>query len=425
LIGGGAWTLSYFRQPLLATTPPAMSVAIAPLAGPQGDAEAAMFAEALSRELMTGLAHAHESYRGGARVVAGNAAAISSNRAIDTREWGRSLNARYVLEGDLLSGGDGRVVNLRLIDVASGGQIWSERENLRDADVSGSPSGNVRKLSERIRSALVTAETRRVAAQPLSNVGAMELVVRAWAVSSNDPSSAGTIEARKLVDQALHLDPNLVPALISRASLAQEEHELSPTSDVARFVREVDDLTRRAIDLDPTNAVAWDFRAAALGNMEQWDAALEANSRAINLDPRDPTFYLARATFITLMGRPAEALPLIDQALALDPEDLGAVFYVRCRTLLLLGQAEQAVANCAKALGLANDWIIHLTLAAAYANSGDIVKAELERDTVLRVVHGLTIAQMQRKRIPGRPEYQKLKEMYWYEGMRKAGFAEH
>jgi hypothetical protein len=66
-----------------------------------------------------------------------------------------------------------------------------------------------------------------------------------------------------------------------------------------------------------------------------------------------------------------------------------------------------------------------LALAVAYANSGDVSKAQRERDLVLRTFPGMTVAHLQSKRAAGQPEYRRLRELYWYSGMRKAGFAEN
>ncbi len=120
-------------------------------------------------------------------------------------------------------------------------------------------------------------------------------------------------------------------------------------------------------------------------------------------------------------GRPAEALKVIDRALALDPS--GTLWDAACSAHLLTGQNEQAIAECEIASGLSNDWSIHVVLAAAYANQGNMTKAGAARAEVLRTVPGSTIAQL-RDKSPGSPEAEKLAEKYLYKGLRKAGFPE-
>ena len=69
-------------------------------------------------------------------------------------------------------------------------------------------------------------------------------------------------------------------------------------------------------------------------------------------------------------------------------------------------------------------WQIYLTLAAAYANRGEIAKAVAARTEVLRSVPGLTIAQLRGKHDSDNPEYLNLTEKYFFEGLRRAGVPE-
>lgn len=96
-----------------------------------------------------------------------------------------------------------------------------------------------------------------------------------------------------------------------------------------------------------------------------------------------------------------------------------------CEAHLLLGDAGKAITTCERASGLdTGDFVLHLFLAAAYANSGDIDHAHDALNTTLKTVPGYTIAQLRGKRFSDHPEYQKLADKYWYEGLRQAGLAE-
>ena len=424
LVGIAVWAWAQFWKTTPVPTAPALSVAIAPLAAPNDNADASRFAEALTRDLMTGLSLKRQY--GQVRVVSSGPVAALANGAVDARQLGHRLNVRYVLEGDVRGGGEVHSVNLRLVDVATGGQVWSERGTLQNSDVSAASSSRLRNQVERLRAALVSAETQRAVTQPLARLSATELVLRAAAVWETDPSLAGTIQARNLIDKALGLEPNLVPALISRAIFANYEGDVDPNQDRDRIGREQDEFTARAINLDPNNPDAWKWRGIALEYLGRWDAALDANAVAIKLEPDNPWFYVTRGWTMSMMGRPAEALALVDRALAMDPAQAGLGWATRvgCEAHLLAGQAEQAIATCEKAAGLDNDWMNNLFLAAAYANHGDLAKAAVAKTEALRTVPGYTIAQLRAKRYSDHPEYQRLAETFWYDGLRKAGIPE-
>jgi tetratricopeptide (TPR) repeat protein len=215
-----------------------------------------------------------------------------------------------------------------------------------------------------------------------------------------------------------------VPALVLRAALINNEGDVDPNADRDRIAREQDRYTARAVQLDSTDPAAWAWRARALEYLGRWNAALEANANAIKLEPYEARWYSDRASLMMESGRPAEALALAERALALDPANAYVPLSTACEARLLAGQIELAIATCEKASGLSNHWYVHLLLAAAYADHGDMAKAASAKAEVLRTVPRLTIAQLRAWLPPDDPEYQKLVEHYWYEGLRKAGFPE-
>ena len=196
-----------------------------------------------------------------------------------------------------------------------------------------------------------------------------------------------------------------------------------PTT-IASFAT-MDESTGRAIILDPSDPVAWQMRSFALVYLGRWDAALEASAMRIKLDPNDPDSYVIRAWVMTMTGRPDEAVKLVERALAMNTPNIGWTLRIACEAHLLAGQAEQAIATCEKATGTSIYWYTHLSLAAAYANHGDMDKAAAAKAEMLRTVPGYTISQLRAKRYSDHPEYVKLAEEYWYAGLRKAGIPEN
>jgi len=53
----------------------------------------------------------------------------------------------------------------------------------------------------------------------------------------------GALEARKWFDQALRLDPSLVPAMLGRLRTLEYELDLDPKADSNRIEQEMDELT--------------------------------------------------------------------------------------------------------------------------------------------------------------------------------------
>ncbi len=394
--------------------PPAMSIAIMPFGAPAGEAATARLAEALRRELTTVLvACCHEL-----KVLS------SGGGTADAGDRPAALAARYRVDGDLRSAKGGDFVNLRLVDAVTGSQAWSTRFDLPQFDNVFESSARMRKLASLLAGAVKSAETRRVLAQPIDKLDSMGLVLRGYAVWKDGQTLQKTLEAQKLYDAALRIDPNLGYALLMQASNWDLLNDVDPNPDRERMVREMDQLTLRATNLDPTNPYAWASRAGALANAGRWSAAVEANERRLSLDPFSPAPYEYKAWLMTMMGRPADALPLVDRALSLDPESVGWAMRFACEAYLLLGRFDDAISACEKAGGTNSDWFIASYLAAAYANRGELDQARAATNAILRTVPGYTIAQVRAKHYSDVPEYLKMAEATWYAGLRKAGIPE-
>ena len=348
----GAWAWPRLWKPATTDSPPVMSVVVMPITAPTGDADAARVAETLTRSFMTLLPSKREY--GSVYVVSGYSLAARASGPYEPREVGRSLNVRYILEGNVSRAGAGYTANLRLVDAMTGGQAWSERTVLQDADLTVESSAAFRSLFYRIAGALIGNEGQRVTALPLSGLSGRELVLRAFELGGKDRSLGGLQAAGKLVDEALRREPDLVPALVLRSAIMNDEADLDPHADRGRVFREQDRLTARAVRLDATYPAAWNWRGVALAGLGRPDAALDAIAMAIKLEPYETRWQMFRAQTLVGAARPAEALALVDQALALYPTG-GMPVMVACEAHLLAGEIDQAIATCEKASARTND----------------------------------------------------------------------
>ena len=402
VISVGGWLLTKPPQREAAALP-AMSLAIAPFTSAGGNADDEKHAAALRQDLVTGIG------------------------AVERRVSLRSAGARYTLSGDVRRAGDGYSASVLLADNASGAQAWSGSFALPVPDASNRSAIAVRKLVAAVANAIEASETRRVVALPIERLDATELVVRGWATFDVAPTLANARAAQQLFDAALRLDPNNVRALRNRATIADLENDVDPSADHERIVREMDDFSARALKLDGADPSNWRTRMGALFYLGRWNAATEAIDQAIRLDPYDVNLYIYKAWVMNMTGRPAEALSLLTKAAAMEPAgpDLAFQLIRACEAHLLSGQAREAIENCEKASGLdPGDWFAHLFLVAAYMNAGEPAKATAAKAAVDRIVPGYTVAQLRAKGYSNHPEYLKLAERYWYDGLRKAGVPE-
>src|SRR6185295_5981278 len=99
---------------------------------------------------------------------------------------------------------------------------------------------------------------------------------------------------------------------------------LSGANNAKRFA-DAETFARRAVQLDPKNAVAWDRLGVALQSRGFFTADTEqAYRHAVELDPNFAAAYAHLARVLRKMNRGGEGAPLYDQAieLAKDPPTL-------------------------------------------------------------------------------------------------------
>ena len=96
----------------------------------------------------------------------------------------------------------------------------------------------------------------------------------------------------------------------------------------AKRFADAESFARRAVQLQPKNAVAWDRLGVALQARGLFNNETEsAYRRAVELDPEFPVAYAHLARVVKRLGRPNEAAPLYDKAteLAKDPATLNLI----------------------------------------------------------------------------------------------------
>jgi len=98
------------------------SIVVLPFANLSNDPAQQYFADGITCELTTDLSRIPDML-----VISRNTAFTYKNRPIDTRQIGRELGVRYVLEGSLRRSGSQLRVSAQLIDAATGAHLWAER----------------------------------------------------------------------------------------------------------------------------------------------------------------------------------------------------------------------------------------------------------------------------------------------------------
>ena len=378
-VGGGLWWSmgAPARAPPAALGPdvpiitaPRLSIVVLPFTDLRDDPGEDWFAEGMTVDLTTDLSRIDGSF-----VIASHTALTYKDRqGVDVREVGRELGVRYALEGSVGRAGERVHTNARLIDTASGAQLWAERfEGARD-DLPALLNEVTSRIAATLRLELIEAEGRRVERDERSDPAAQDDAMRGWAILYRPYSRERRAEARGLFELAIAKDPNTVSALVGLAHVLQERSD-RPVEDREHAI----ELLRRALDLEPNRALTHFVLGLVRRSQGRFQELVEALRTAITLDRNFARAYLQLGWTMTFMGRPDEAIMLAQHSLRLSPRDpnLYELWFVIGHSNSLLGHQDEAIANLERARA-ANPrlWYVHFNLAAAYGLAGRIVEAK-------------------------------------------------
>jgi tetratricopeptide (TPR) repeat protein len=190
-------------------------------------------------------------------------------------------------------------------------------------------------------------------------------------------------EALAATEEALRLDPKLVPALTLKAKLAMGAYRL----DVAQRCLE------QALALDPKAPYAQFLYglAAYLGN--DLVEALPRFRKARQLSPTDPRAALYLGLTMESLGQPEEALSLYEEAVRLERsagEPHAETLLPGARLLLLLGRLDECERWIRQAMKLLpNSRDVHFEFARLLLKKGDAAQAATEGENALGLSEGV------------------------------------
>ena len=351
-------------------TAPRLSIVVLPFTDLRDDPGEEWFADGITVDLTTDLSRIDGSF-----VIASHTAFTYKDRPVST--CARSaVSSASAMPSRAACGRAGERVhtNARLIDTASGAQLWAERfEGARD-DLPALLNEVTSRIAATLRLELIEAEGRRVERDERPDPAAQDDAMRGWAILYRPYSRERRAEARRLFERAIAKDPNTVSALVGLAHVLQERSD-RPVEDRERAI----ELLRRALDLEPNRALTHFVLGLVRRSQGRFQELVEALRTAITLDRNFARAYLQLGWTTMFMGRPDEAITLAQHSLRLNPRDpnLYELWFVIGQANSLLGHQDEAIANLERARA-ANPrlWYVHLKLAAAYGLAGRIAEAK-------------------------------------------------
>lgn len=383
------------------------SVAVIPFLNLTADPDNEYFADGITEDVI-----AHLSRIRALKVISRTSVMPFKKRGQSLREIGATLGATTLLDGSVRRIGDRVRIVAELIDAETDRHLWAETYDRQLTDIFSIQTDVALHIAAALQAELSPDEQTRVEKEPTHDLQAYQLYLKGrhafigftpeslrravgyfGRATERDPSyamayanlamayaelaEAGAVapdvarpRAMQAAQHALRLDPDLGEAHTAMGHL-MSIWEFDWAGAEAEF--------RRAIELCPSSADAYDLYGRMCGALERFDEALYLQRRAQELDPL--AHRLDVASTLLRAGRYAEAEAEAGRAVEVDPD------HDRARATLgwahiKQGHFEAGLAELERAVALAPDstqWVAQLGQALAVAGRTDEARAILRR----------------------------------------------
>jgi serine/threonine-protein kinase len=241
----------------------------------------------------------------------------------DPRAIGKELGVDVVVDGSVQRAGDAIRIQVRLVAVDTGYQLWSERFDGKLTDVFDLQDKIATQVAETLRVQIATVDQRNeVPAEAVALYMRARSLMRLYHMGGAGPD--GCVG---LLEQALALAPAFRPAIAAHA-VATERMWFSPATrgDIRwheRAIASVERAMNEAPDMPETHLAAarMSMQSADYGN------AARAIARAISIAPTFATAHEVLGILQCEGGRPEEGLRHLRLAASLDPTLTNPLMY--------------------------------------------------------------------------------------------------
>jgi adenylate cyclase len=414
------------RVSLAASNPPPsvaprLSIVVLPFANLSNDPDQQYFADGITEDLTTDLSRIADMF-----VISRNTAFSYRNKPINSKQIGRELNVRYVLEGSVRRSGNRARINAQLINAETDAHLWAERFDRATDDLFALQDEVTNRIAASLNVELLHAE----AARPVEHPDAVDYILRARAAHNNSATRENFAYAISLIESALTLDPSFpdAKALLAQVLAARVLDQMTDTA--AADIQRAEQLIKETLAVTPRNPLAHFAKAQILRCQNQFEAAIPEFEVAIALDRNWAAAVAALGLCKFFAGSIDDAIPAQEQALRLSPRDprianwywrIGMVHLLRSRTDEAILWIEKAQGENPGAAGP------HAWLASAYSLDGKTERAAAELAEARRLSGDhrySSIARFKATTSFGVPKNNALAETTFFAGLRKAGMPE-
>ena len=289
------------------------SLAVLPFVNLSTDPEQNYFSDGLTMDIMTALVKIS-----GLFLIGEGSMRTYNSKPVTTREIGRQLGVRHLLEGGVRKAGNQVRITAQLVEASSGRHVWAERFDRKLDDLFAVQDEITEEIVTALDVNLVSGETARIIRKTLRNPEALESYYRGW------QALFGSIkedinEAQKMFEKTIRLEPDspLGYAMAAWAYWLEAFQRLSDDDSIS--LKRATELAQKALSLEDDTGLPHIMMGQIHLLKREYDQAIAEAERAVLSRPSCHGAYAMKANILNYLDRPNEAIELAKKAIRLTP----------------------------------------------------------------------------------------------------------
>ena len=393
------------------------SIAVLPFQNMSGDPEQEYFADGLTEDIITELAHISSM-----SVIARNSTFVYKGKAVDVKKVGCDLGARYVLEGSVRRMNQRVRVTAQLIETLTGLHLWAEKYDRDLADIFEIQDEITRSVVGSTQTQVVLSEGALAERSERPDFRTWDLAKRGWKkIYELTPESIAG--ARGIADELTRIDPSFAKGYQLLAAATYHLALMGISSNPREVLEAALQAVQRAIRLDDTDEYSHWMLGSILGQgLGYHDKSIAAYRRVFELNPNFSVAFGSLGTVLALAGRADESIRNSETCIRLNPRDPSIFFRFSGLALAYFVAQDYAKARewSEKAVQRKRDWWqghALLSVSCALLNEQDEARAAV--DDWLLAIPSATMSNL-----PPLPFRNATHTERFRDGLRKAGLPE-
>ena len=354
------------------------SIAVLPFVNMSDDKSQEYFSAGLTEEIITALSKTPKLF-----VIARNSSFVYKGKPVNVQQVSRELGVKYVLEGSVRRSGDHLRITAQLIDATTGNHLWAERYDREMKDIFAIQDNITFEILKALAVKLVRGEK---IVRNTDNLEAYFKILQAgeFLYQFNRESN---MQARKLTEEAIGLDPQFAAAYFSLAGITMMDVMLGISKSPKESRMKAIELCQKATSLDDTLAGSYGLLGYLYVQIGEYEKGIQAGERGIEVGPNSADAHSLLAQVLNFSGRAQEAIALNERAFRLNPVGPTTYYYTHASfSYILTGRYEDAVRITRLELSRTpNNVLAYARLVWALSASGRDEEAKAAAQSVLRI----------------------------------------